>query len=135
MEQHSTPHYDELTKRMFEATELEKAPKDFASKVMAKLDAPLVKPYRPPISKWGWAAIITGVLALVVFSSEERLTTIDFDGILWGEVSLLTGFGDIMEMIAASNVLSTAIIFGCMAWFIHVFVLGNYIHRKLSVTH
>ena len=132
MESHSEQHFDELAKKVYKSTKLERPSLDFTSNVMARLEGEKVTAYKPLISKLGWFAIITTLIGLSIYifyvgSGESTiLNNVDYSVLSDNKIS------EYLSSVTFSRILTYAVLFLGIAWFIQVKMINQYIEKRLE---
>ena len=133
MKENTEQHFDELTRKMMNATEIESPSSNFTYNVMTQIEELEIEtvPSKPLISKGIWILIgilITGLILYSFFGGLESAGW--FDKINYEGVIENNRLSDVFSGINLSNtVLYSAVLFGVFM-LIQVSVLKNYFNKR-----
>lgn len=134
MEQNTDKHIDELARKVFKDSSLEKPSLDFTSNVMASIEEKTesVITYKPLISKMGWFLIIVALSAISIYTmlsnNENSVWLSAFDYSVVSKNSIIEFLSGIKFSEATMYV---AGLFG-LAWLVQLSLIKNYYEKQLE---
>ena len=135
MQDHLEQRLDKLAKKVVKSSKLESPSLDFTAKVMQQVEASnisYITVYKPLISKRAWyviATLIIGGISYAIFGGTQSspwLEGVDLSIISNNQVT------EAISNFSVSKIVSYAIGFGGLAWFIQITLTKHLLDKKLQ---